>query len=617
MPQVHPYPLGTVRRRAAWGGSSSSQPPPPRPTTPDGEDDDAAAAEFAPLLQLHEGAAASDNRTVPWLAFMRPAGRNRVSLVWEEKLLLLAEFTQAFAVIRLASPDFPWPLRFRNWTRWALLANLDYPAFVFEDPASVKYPKTAPWPPYALLWMALLALLGLWLAAVAVLHRARHRRPRAYYGALRACCFAGQLLYTPLLVALPRIVYHCEMHTLDVAVANQRQRQEFMYAKELPYATAMFSRAAGATVTEQALGSVYSGSTRACFGLEHAATAAVYFALAVPVLVWMPAFFFRATQRGMVFGTQDNHETQLQSLELEYLLGANDHWRESHCWVFSSFRRAAAWHYLYAVARRWALVGCLFLPHVPRAVAMFGVVAFSQAVLLVWPSYRCSSSARFARWLGWVLTLMAFSGLTRVLEVRSFFLVDTSLQWGLLAVAALGLGASTALVLRSVQHARARPPSASANDAVCPGWPVTTHDAELVQRIHGEWVSAVRHGHRLIRESLRLSRELVDPIPLIRLIGELERYRELAEAERSLLFATIDEVLHDLVIALNSIEDYTLLPNPELQALLSAFNDRIRDRRAELVLMKPIRQRLLLKLLAVRCFLVSGEDTRARRRGAM
>ena len=59
--------------------------------------------------------------------------RNQVSLFYEEKFLMLLNFCQTFALMRMLSQSWAWPPFWRRWTAPMLLFNFDTPAFYYRD----------------------------------------------------------------------------------------------------------------------------------------------------------------------------------------------------------------------------------------------------------------------------------------------------------------------------------------------------------------------------------------------------------------------------------------------------------------------------------------------------
>ena len=139
----------------------------------------------------------------------------------------------------------------------------------------------------------------------------------------------------------------------------------------------------------------------------------------------------------------------------------------------------------------------------------------------------------------------------------------------------------------------------------CAGWPVTTHDAQLIRTEQWEWVQAVEEAQELFHSSRDKLPLFVDPLPLHDIIAKVERFVNAAADAGSLLWPTLDECMQDLVILYGTVERRTLLPNPALEALLPEFAERILEREAMFILTRATKRRILLKLLAMRCFLMA------------
>jgi len=196
--------------------------------------------------------------------------------------------------------------------------------------------------------------------------------------------------------------------------------------------------------------------------------------------------------------------------------------------------------------------------------------------------------------------------------IRSFFLVDSHLQYYLIGLNGVSAFFSISYICSAVVLARRRKPSKYASAETRLGWPVTTHDAHLVRKDQAAWLDAIYEAHRLMKDSRDKLPLFIDPMPLHDCITQIEGYVNSAADQGSLLWPTLDETMQDLVILYTSIERRTLLPNPSLEELLPDFAKRIVSREETLILTRPQKRRILLKLLVLRTFLLAPQ-ARAKR----
>ena len=172
----------------------------------------------------------------------------------------------------------------------------------------------------------------------------------------------------------------------------------------------------------------------------------------------------------------------LRSRELEYLLGLNHHWGAFHYHTFASFQRASAYAKAYSSGGKIVLASTVFMGSggVGATTAILTVLCLGQLSALVWPRYRCTSSRAVHKALGWTAICNIGSGWLLSLGVRSFFLVDSHLQYYLIGLNAVGAFFMLAYVSSASVCASKRKPSKYASAETRVGWPVTTHDAHLV-----------------------------------------------------------------------------------------------------------------------------------------
>ena len=542
---------------------------------------------------------------------------NAVSLFWEEKLLIFVDFMQVphpppfpacscplrssrppsalltlarsglqhFALIRAASTYWPWPPFWRKWTRVMLLFMLDVPAFVHRDPDDLDMaesgPVTTSWGVFVFIWfLGLLLLLG----ATAKALRPNFRPSRLdRLVSMRLCINFGELLYLPAALALPRIVGCDQLGDPDIYPG--------------PYGTPIFD------------------GLPECGGAAHVAVVCLAVMICGPFIIGLPVLLWHTTRRQLVYTEDVAHEIYLKAREMEYLLGLNDVWKTSHMYVFSSFRRVSAYAKTFMALRKLLLAATVFGSPVVQATAILGTISVTQLMMLIWPCYRCSSSRSISQAMGWTLICNIGSGWLKALGIRSFFLVDSNLQYEMIFMNGLGIAIALHQASVAVYAARQHKPTVVASSKIGSAWPglpphtatgppphchrtatalaiavpfrqrvvaneamahlnarplpysslsrtVTLGDAALVQRDQKVWVEACAQASALIHGTKDRLPLFVDPVPLGESIKLLESYVEQAGAAGSLLWVTMDELLHESVIIYNSIEKRTLLPNP-------------------------------------------------------
>ena len=449
---------------------------------------------------------ADDNHRHPSCAtYYAPRNRNHISLFWEEKLLMAVEFVQVFGLMRMLSQTWTWPPFWRRWTRWAVLFNLDLPAFRYADfddcppsfaecsascrscPSCVadgalceceaeaaacdaacqeagdtqpalnltmciaglsggdpeaeitldQRPGTS-WPMYAAVWLGVVGVLVLGGAYARLSLRRKHSHRRAYYRLTYACLVLSEILYLPALLALPR-----------------------MFVCAVPFDELFPSITEVGNPYTNHGGAALFASPPLCGSALHALTRCLALAVFLPLLLGFPLTQFNITRRQLVYAEDIAHEMFLRSRELEYLLGLNHHWGAFHYHTFASFQRASAYAKAYSSGGKIVLASTVFMGSggVGATTAILTVLCLGQLSALVWPRYRCSSSRAVHKTLGWCAICNIGSGWLLSLGVRSFFLVDSHLQYYLIGLNALGAAFIVLELLTSMCCACRRKPS--------------------------------------------------------------------------------------------------------------------------------------------------------------
>ena len=506
---------------------------------------------------------------------------------------MLLHFCQVFALMRMLSQTWTWPPFWRRWTAPMLLFNLDTPAFYYRDfddgPNDRAQRDFSSWPLYTGVWIGVVVLhLALGGYARFAL-RPYHSKRKAYHICTYAALLSSEVFFLPALLALPR--------TMGCA---------------RPFEEIVPSLTDVGNMYTNGLGSGMFHSAPECGSTTHVLIASVACVLFFLFLVGFVITQYNAT-RGQVIFTEDvAHEMFLRSRELEYLLDINDYWGAFHYHTFASFQRRSVYAKTWQSLSKIVLACTPFLTEAAQTTAILGAVSLEQLSALYWPRYRCTSSRAVHKMLGWAAVFNIGSGWLLSLGIRSFFLVDSHLQYYLMGLNAISAAFSLGYIGSAAVLARGRKPSKYASAETRLGWPVTAHDAHLVRKEQGAWLESIYEAHRLMRDSRDKLPLFVDPMPLHDCITEIERYVNTAADQGSLLWPTLDETLQDLVILYTSIERRTLLPNPSLEEILPQFAERIVEREQTYILSRPQKRRILLKLLALRIFLLAPQ-ARAKR----
>ena len=165
-----------------------------------------------------------------------------------------------------------------------------------------------------------------------------------------------------------------------------------------------------------------------------------------------------------------------------------------------------------------------------QTTAILCILCGTQLSAIVWPGYRCLSSRVFDNVLGWTSICNIGSGWLLSLDVRSFFLVDSKLQYALLAFNGLGMLLALSVVFVEIiidntshQVGNAVRSGSSAPKLTRSGWPVTVRDASEVTKHEALWLDQIVEAGVLLEKNHRRLPLFVDPVPLENLIGRLKK----------------------------------------------------------------------------------------------
>ena len=333
-----------------------------------------------------------------------------VSLFWTEKIMCLADHLQVFAILWSSAQAWPWPFQYVSYTRWVLAFNVDVVGWMTYDITKPGAPaRSIPVPAW-----------GLWESESV---------SYVYY----AGAFAG----VPLLILLMFLLGMRWRSPMLRALAFRSA--EFCY---VPVALAVLrlGYCAPDGVHE---GRLSVDPRIVCGTTQHLATLGVTFTIAGAYLVGMPLAMAAQVRHQVVHTHSDDHERRLLWCESEFLLGLSNSWLVHHMSMSSSYRRPHAYHRVWAMLfklavvlvfcfARWPLPGASAdtddsgqSPQVIALLCIFLVVAVVHTAV---PPYRCRSTNLLLAAAEWPLVVMTFLGWFKASGVRSALVVDSVLS---------------------------------------------------------------------------------------------------------------------------------------------------------------------------------------------
>ena len=526
--------------------------------------------------------------------------RSKVSMLASDASLLVIEHIQIYSLILSLSLAWPWSYDWIRVNSIVFFFNLDFWEFTkvhtiyqsqtqaYGDPNDIPFHYLT----YALIWFLLALLAPLIYTAIYFLIQ---RLPN--YGPLdvilsrgkltRACLFIAQILAIPFGVATVKLL-DCQYYP-------------------------------DATTGVLQFRSIVLRDTQ-CWSGPHLGimvplllVAAIYF-IAVPI--WL-IFSIQTELISPLFCTHSSwwtHERDLQLKEAEFVQEIDLTWAINHYSIFSSFRRLWVWYRPFSFFTKGLILviyGGLFYRQQIQAITLFAVVSFLLLLVLILPVYR-------VRVFNFMLVFSIFIhlcnlalGMLLSIGVQNALLFGQNLINSLLVVN-LAWGVVAAIWLAYI-YLRSR---RIIGKRLGPLWPVMPEldSSNLYRSEHTEkFFKALLSGRRIL-EKCYSSTEFFAPVhELSRQIQIINAYCREAEVLEDPAHPSLWALLAEMVDAHSIIAPHSVygtsvkgsVPHKvhQLMELIPAFRKRLEQREYDFILWTPIKQRILLKLLAVATFL--------------
>ena len=500
--------------------------------------------------------------------------RHTLALIWGEKVWLLLDWLQGFALLWALSQPWPWPPIWLKWTRWTVAFNADALSLSARGAAMGATGESfAVWGEldgyvnsHVLAFSALAyAILG---ALAPSQWRQRHLRNchAQPIAVLRALALAlAQGAYLPVGLALSRLL-NC---------------------------------------TESAAGSTLTVDPRvACGSATHVVALVVHGPSLVAMMGCVPYVVGAHIVEQIAYEHHLDHEKLLQRVEIESALKL--HGGVRHAWLLLPFRRRAAFHRFHVLAEKFALLCTFALARnweVAQAMIFWAIVLRFTFLLGLRPFRSWTSNGIFLTLRAATLVNATFGMLTAY-RIQSALLV-ASTQTLLLAsvngVAFLGaLGFALASVLTG-EAGRAQ----RTLEQMCAGSPHRLDVPAVVE--------AVKRARGVVEAAESVLSPTMAPMHLIEeQMRILQRHWLDAKSCDSLLEGTLREGLEELCHTHQRYSPCSLLPGNGLADALGASGKLVGRRHAQ-TLMSQRKRSVLLKLMSLRLFLVSAESGLASR----
>eukprot|EP01028_Stygiella_incarcerata_P014285 TRINITY_DN931_c0_g1_i1.p1 TRINITY_DN931_c0_g1~~TRINITY_DN931_c0_g1_i1.p1 ORF type:complete len:632 (+),score=203.35 TRINITY_DN931_c0_g1_i1:1382-3277(+) len=220
-------------------------------------------------------------------------------------------------------------------------------------------------------------------------------------------------------------------------------------------------------------------------------------------------------------------------------------------------------------------------------------------MLAIFPPYRCTSSNACLHALGWCLFADSVLGYLVLRDVKSPFLVASILRVFLAFFTLIGPGCVVLIIIASLIFRVS--------------WPVNKRSVRQIVTGYEHFVHAIQEANEIMEKISRTKPvfQRCDEIALM--IQTLNTYYTQAKGEEHPLTTTLQVRMEQLIVEYNRYKNLTILPNPGLEQNLDKLKEKADERERLLILMRPEKRSLLLRLFALRLFLGTRKLVFARR----
>ncbi|XP_041358588.1 uncharacterized protein LOC121375280 [Gigantopelta aegis] len=513
-------------------------------------------------------------------------GKRRTSLIGSDALILVLELLQILAVLQSMSLKWVWPTAWLTYANFILIFNLDVWDFVkvssgvFKGVQNYDIPSSVL--PYSFNYMVLgwgVLIFLLFTAFIVVYCILRYRR-RPYLLVHTAKMERG-------------IIIICQILALPIGT--------------------VFFKLFHCTST----GTVDVLNDLTCFSAIHWAYLLFGLVIIVALFIVLPAWMIYRTRHEVVGSTSKHHESYLQLKEMEYMSGLDVIWLVKGFHIFSSFRLNGV-HYRSAM-------------HIFKLLLLIAYASLYEYIL---PQAVTTAVLLILMWLLFVIILpfriLSFNLLfiicflcligdavfgasianVRPSDVSSPWLVEPYASWVMVTLNVfMAIVIFAFLVYLIIAHSccggrRGKPPI----------WPAMNYQgADQLSFETNKFMNAVLRG-RTILEKCRSVHPMFAPVhELSQQIQVINAYLREAELLSDALHGTLWDLLDEMILAYEKLEPKSLFgesvkdsirsTSADLMKMMPMFSRRMAQRDYDLILVSPMKRRMLLKMFVMGVFL--------------
>ncbi|KAL7680151.1 hypothetical protein Plhal304r1_c069g0157981 [Plasmopara halstedii] len=429
----------------------------------------------------HQKASSEANNAYWSRVLVIPSRCRQINRLWLEKMLVLIEGMQIFALMWQISLPRPWPARWLEVARWANAFNLDLFSFLATgasmDSVSESislWGEMSHYSLYALAW-GLVPWIGIAVLEIATIMWKKQGCNNFLLLSVKGknvLLHIIQLLYLPVGLAVLRLLNCNSDGRLSVDPTGMR-----------------------------------------CGHLGHVIIVLVVTCgLGGSILVGLPLVLCRRIRESIIYSDATEHEHFVQEKELEFILGTSNSYLELYFPLFASYHRSSVnIPVQICMLKLLLLLTFSSLRSLPSTTnqGMQGSIIFlllvCMAVFRTWRNpYRCVSTTYFARLIDWMLVANGIIVLLCANEVRSAFTVSTSVTFSLTFINVCFLSIICLKELREIALLHLYPKSTKIK-GMC--WPTNDWMEEIVN--FGPkvelWVKSIHNAQSTVLASLLLT----------------------------------------------------------------------------------------------------------------
>ncbi|OMJ81747.1 hypothetical protein SteCoe_17742 [Stentor coeruleus] len=302
------------------------------------------------------------------------------------------------------------------------------------------------------------------------------------------------------------------------------------------------------------------------------------------------------------FVCNDDHEDTLKTKELEQVLGISSEWLYEKMYFFSSFK--ATWlRIYYKPIRLFFSLGViivhagLYEKHQPKIIILLIMFCAFTGYSIFIPIYRCGSSNILNILLNGSLLGNIFIAYLKLNDKNSQYMKDANLSELIYIInifSAIVIG--VALVIIFITR---------------PKWPTNAEDVKILAASYRYVLNDFRNAQIMISRLQNTNEFMlmfIQPKSITGMIEILYKHYNMLQKENHPLQFTAIEQLDALTHYESLVKTKSLLISPVIIETLPIILDVLKRRGSELIMMSPVKRRILLKITALR-IIINGRNT--------